>query len=65
MSSTVDTREAARLTGLAEGTLANLRVRGGGPKFLKLGRAVRYSRSAIDAWLAAHEVSSTSEQAAA
>ena len=39
----VTTREAAQRLGLATGTLCNLRSRGGGPAFVRLGRAIRYA----------------------
>jgi hypothetical protein len=42
--------------------LAKLRIRGDGPRFVKLGGKVRYRRSALQAWLQAREFSSTSEQ---
>lgn len=34
----------------APGTLMVLRVRGGGPTFVKIGRQVRYTPSALDAY---------------
>lgn len=43
---------AARLN-LAEHTLAVWAVKGTGPKFLKVGRAVRYRWSDVEAWLEA------------
>ncbi len=36
----------------APGTLTVLRVRGGGPAFVKIGRQVRYVPSALDAYAA-------------
>lgn len=59
------TDEAAARTGLSVSTLEKLRVYGGGPKFLRLGRAVRYRTADLENWLAARVVSSTSEQVAA
>lgn len=35
---------------VAAATLAKLRSLGGGPEFLKFGRAVLYDRQALDAW---------------
>lgn len=35
-------------------TLAQWRSQRRGPKFVKLGKLVRYERTAIDAWLAAN-----------
>lgn len=37
---------------MSEKTLANRRSRGEGPPFMRLGRAIRYSRKAVTAWLA-------------
>ena len=49
--SILDTTEAARYTGLKKATLDQWRSRGEGPKFVKLGRAVRYRRADLDAWI--------------
>lgn len=38
----VNERGAAEIVGLSPATLNSLRVRGGGPPFIKLGRVVRY-----------------------
>ncbi len=42
-------------------TLQAWRVRGGGPKYLKIGRSVRYRRKDIEAWLASKIRRSTSD----
>jgi predicted DNA-binding transcriptional regulator AlpA len=57
-------REAAELLRLNERTLIRLRVKGGGPKYIRLGniRAVRYRPEDIESWLAKKLVSSTSEE---
>jgi predicted DNA-binding transcriptional regulator AlpA len=57
--------EAGDYLGFTEGWLAKLRMKGDGPKFIKLGRKVRYARSDLDAWVAANRTASTSEQRAA
>lgn len=57
--------EAARFLGFKEGWLAKLRMTGGGPKFVKLGRLVRYRRADLEAWIASHVVASTSERSKA
>lgn len=62
---TVDTEGASRRIGLAESTLEKLRCSGEGPKFVKLGRAVRYRVADLDAFVAARVVSSTSQRRAA
>ncbi len=62
---TVDTNGAAAYIGLARNTLEKLRVTGGGPRFVKLGRAVRYRVSDLEAYVAARIVESTSAPIAA
>jgi len=57
----LNTIEAAAYLGLAASTLEKARVAGTGPRFLKLGRAVRYLSSELDTYLLAHMVRSTSE----
>ena len=47
------TREAARYLGLAVSTLNKWRCYGSGPKYLKLGRAVRYRQDELDVFLEA------------
>jgi len=53
-------RETARYLGLAESTLNKWRCIGGGPKYLKMGKAVRYRVSDINDWLDANERAHTS-----
>ena len=60
---TIDTEEAARHLSLAPNTLEKMRVTGGGPRYVKLGRAVRYRISDLETYLADRVVSSTSERA--
>jgi len=48
--------DAAKYLGLAESTLAKLRMGRNGPAFHKLGRAVVYDRYDLDAWLTAHRI---------
>jgi predicted DNA-binding transcriptional regulator AlpA len=54
-------RDAANLLGLSESTLAKLRLSGGGPEYLKLGRSIRYARKSLDTWIAARARRSTSD----
>jgi excisionase family DNA binding protein len=56
------TQEAADLLGLKRTTLEAWRVRGCGPRFVKLGRAVRYRAADLDAWIESRTRTSTSEQ---
>jgi len=51
----VNAAEAAKLTGVPPATLATWRSRGGGPRFLTLGRVARYRRRALFEWMAARE----------
>lgn len=46
----VDTENAARYLGLAAKTLAMMRVRGHGPRYVKWGRIFYYLND-LDAWL--------------
>jgi predicted DNA-binding transcriptional regulator AlpA len=55
------TAGAAAITGLSVSTLNKLRCSGGGPAFLKLGRAVRYKPVDLKDWLDSRRVISTSE----
>lgn len=58
----IDTPAVAEITGLSIRTLNTWRCRGGGPRFLKLGRAVRYRRRAVLEWLATCEAPYTDAQ---
>ena len=46
--------ETARILGVSIGGLRKWRHEGTGPKFIKLGRLVRYSVTDLETWLAAH-----------
>jgi hypothetical protein len=48
-------------TGRPESFWAKLRMRGDGPRFVKIGGKVRYRRSAVEAYLQAQERTSTSD----
>lgn len=55
--------DAAAFLGLSVKTLANWRVSGAGPQFIKLGSRVLYNRIDLEAFLAENTVSSTSQRA--
>ena len=57
------TRAAARRWNLKPAYLENLRVKGGGPPFVKVGNIVRYSSAAGDLWLVARTRKSTAGDA--
>ncbi|MEE9381186.1 MAG: hypothetical protein V3V03_07260 [Hyphomonadaceae bacterium] len=48
----IDTPSVSQLTGVPICTLTTWRCRGGGPRFLKLGKSVRYRRRAVLGWMA-------------
>ena len=56
-----DTKDAAAYLALGPRTLIEWRVRGGGPQFTKLNRAVRYRRADLDAFVAERLRHSTSD----
>jgi predicted DNA-binding transcriptional regulator AlpA len=55
--------QVAELTGRSISTLEKDRLTGFGPRYVKLGRLVRYSPSDVLAWLAERVRQSTSEGA--
>lgn len=55
------TEKAAEYLGLKNTTLEAWRCRGGGPLFVKMGKAVRYRREDLDRFLNARVRTSTSE----
>ena len=54
--------DAANLLRLSESWLAKARMRGDGPPYVKLGRAIRYREGALLQWLRSRQRLSTSEQ---
>lgn len=65
MTELLSTQDAAKVVGLSPQTLAILRVEGGGPRYVKLGRSVRYDPADLAAWVEANKRASTSENTAA
>lgn len=57
----VEPVEAGTIVRRSPKALGILRVRGGGPPYVKCGRSIRYIRRDLFEWLQAHRVSSTSE----
>jgi excisionase family DNA binding protein len=57
-------REAAEYLSSSTSTLAKRRLNGGGPQFSRIGRAIRYRKVDLDAFMAANAASSTSEKPA-
>ena len=56
-----DTREAAARVRLSKNTLERFRVQGTGPAYVKLGGAVRYRETDLDAWLESRLTKTTSD----
>ncbi|SEP47660.1 Helix-turn-helix domain-containing protein [Rhodospirillales bacterium URHD0017] len=63
-SPVTDTGGAARYVGLSESSLNKKRCDGTGPKYQKIGKAVRYRFCDLDSWLESNTVASTTEAAA-
>lgn len=57
-------KEAAQYCRVSLSWLANKRMNGGGPDFVKNGQIVLYRLSALESWLAAHTVSRHSNSGA-
>jgi excisionase family DNA binding protein len=56
------TAEAADHVRLSKPTMERLRTSGGGPRYVALGRAVRYRKIDLEAWLESRLVRSTSDE---
>lgn len=52
----IDTHETARLIGLSEITLVQMRQRGAGPPYFRAGRTIRYVRRDVITWRDARKV---------
>lgn len=57
----IDTDAAAAYCGMGVSTMEKLRVYGGGPVFIKIGRRVSYDPADLDMWLEANKRRSTSD----
>ena len=53
--------EAATYLKTSASTLAKLRVYGGGPRYTRIGRAIRYRQSDLDHFMKRNDRTSTSE----
>jgi excisionase family DNA binding protein len=54
-------KEVAKLLNVSVSWLAKSRLSGTGPRFVKIGRSVRYPESAVREFIKAHMRSSTTE----
>jgi predicted DNA-binding transcriptional regulator AlpA len=60
-STTVPPEDAARRLGIEESTLANWRWNGRGPRYVRVGRRVRYRLADLAEWLDQQTRRSTSD----
>ncbi len=56
-----DTEAVATYVGLSPVTLRKWRMTGAGPRFVRIGRAIRYRKAELDAFLAGREFATTAE----
>ncbi|RWO94453.1 MAG: DNA-binding protein [Mesorhizobium sp.] len=61
----LNTAQAAFYIGLSQRTLDKMRLKGGGPKFRKHGRYVRYHIDELDEWSKGHPQDANRENASA
>ena len=61
METLLTTEQAAWLLRISRKTLERMRVEGRGPRFVKLGRCVRYRQRDLLAWITTNTHQSTSE----
>ena len=59
LSPLLSTKEAGKYLGLSTSTLNKWRCFGTGPRFVKLGRAVRYRKAELDEYLKEHSARNT------
>ena len=57
-------RQASEMLALSERTLERFRISGIGPKFVRMGKSIRYRLGDVEAWIERRTVGSTSEQTA-
>ncbi len=57
----MNTRQAAEYIGLSPRTMEDLRTKGGGSAYRRLGKRVFYRLEDLDAWIDARSYKSTSE----
>ena len=56
------TQQAADKLGISKRTLEGMRLRGGGPAYVKVGRLVRYTDELLEQWLLGNMHVSTTTQ---
>jgi predicted DNA-binding transcriptional regulator AlpA len=58
----LDTTQAAESLGLSHRSLEGFRQRGGGPRYVKLGRRTMYAPEDLAAWVESRKRASTKEE---
>ena len=58
------TRAAATFVGLHHDTLRKLRALGGGPRYARVGSAIRYDVRELERWMSERTFASTAEEVA-
>ncbi len=61
METLLTTEQAAWLLRISRKTLERMRVEGHGPRFVRLGRCVRYRQRDLHTWISTNTHQSTSE----
>ena len=61
MTNFLNPGEAATYLNLSKSTLAKRRIYGNGPRFYKIGKAVRYTKADLDTFMIENRVASTFE----
>ena len=56
------TQQAADKLGISKRTLEGMRLRGGGPSYVKIGKLVRYTDELLEQWLLTNIQNSTTAQ---
>jgi excisionase family DNA binding protein len=56
--------QASEWLSLSVRTLERMRVAGNGPRFVRMGKSIRYRLCDVEAWIASRVVGSTSEETA-
>ena len=58
----VSQSQAAEILGVSPRSLETWRIRGGGPAFIKIGRAVRYDPDDLRAYIDQHRIANTAQE---
>lgn len=62
LDSLITPKTLAHRLGVTERTLSEWRIRGTGPKYIRIGRSPRYRPEMVDEWLLDQERTTTSDE---